>query len=144
MDAKLECPVDFVTVNENKVRITAFLVMGLTIVFMFTAWWPIIAFLVFDFFLRAFKWGQYSPLGFISDQVIKILQIGVKPVDRAPKRFAAGVGLVFTVTMLILLAIGFPITAGLLACVLIIFAFLESVLGFCAGCYVYTLGKKIF
>ena len=144
MNSKLECPVDFVTVNENKVRTTAFLVMALTIGFMFTSWWPIIAFLAIDFFLRAFKWGQYSPLGFISDQLVKVLHIGVKPVDRAPKRFAAGVGLGFTVTMLVLLGIGFPITAGLLACVLIIFAFLESVLGFCAGCFVYTLGRKIF
>ena len=144
MNNQIDCPVDLVSVNEHKVRLIAFFTMLLTASFLLTSFWPIIVFLTIDFFLRAFKWGSYSVLGFISDKVIALFKIGVKPVDRAPKRFAAMVGLFFTVIILALLAFGFAISAGLFAAVLIFFAFLESVLGFCAGCYVYALGKKIF
>jgi Domain of unknown function (DUF4395) len=144
MNDNLECPVDLVMVNENKVRFTAFLVLLLTVAFLLTSLWIIIVFLTIDFFLRAFKWGQYSLLSIIGDKFVSVFKIKNKPVDRAPKRFAAGIGFVITLTILLLLAFKFLITAGLVALVLIFFAFLESVLGFCAGCYVYTLGKKLF
>jgi hypothetical protein len=144
MNDNLDCPVDLVVINENKARIVALFSLMLTVVFLLTSVWLIIAFLLIDFFLRAFKWGKYSLLGILSDVIIKNFKIKNKPVDRAPKRFAAGVGLFITLAMLVLLATGLEITAGILAIVLIFFAFLESVFGFCAGCYVYTLGKKLF
>jgi hypothetical protein len=130
--------------NENKARLTAFFVMVLAVLFMLTSYWAIILFLAVDFFLRAFNWGAYSLLGVLSDQVIRLFKIKNKPVDRAPKRFAAGVGLAFSMAILLLLFFGFPITAGVVACALIFFAFLESAMAFCAGCYVYSFGKKIF
>jgi len=101
MANSVQCPVDFVSVNENKVRLTAFFVMVLGIVFLATGLWIIIAFLIADFFLRANNWGKYSLLAILSDAVIKQLHIKNKPTDRAPKRFAAGVGLVFTISILV-------------------------------------------
>jgi len=144
MNEEIDCPVDLVMVNENKVRLVALLVLFITVIFLLTSLWYLIAFLAIDFFLRAFKWGNYSLLGIVADQIVYLLKIKNKPVDRAPKRFAAGMGLVITCGILLLLLFDFKITAGLLATVLIFFAFLESVLGFCAGCYVYSLGKKLF
>jgi len=101
------------------------------------------AYLLFDFALRALNLGKYSLLGFLSDAVIKQLNIKNKPVDRAPKRFAAWVGFIFTVAILISFFSHLTIIAISLAVILSFFAFLESFFGFCAGCYVYSIGKSV-
>jgi len=139
----MECPVDFITVNENKARLTAFFVLVLTCVYLLTGFWLIMAFLLFDFAVRVFNLGKYSLLGFISDAVIKQLKIKNKPVDRAPKRFAAMVGLVFVAAILLTCVLHLGIATTSLAIVMAVFAFLESFFAFCAGCYVYSIGKAI-
>jgi len=139
----MECPVDFIAINENKARLTAFFVMILTIVYLVSGFWLIIAFLLIDFSLRSFNLGKYSPLGFLSDAVIKQLSIKNKPVDRAPKRFAASVGLAFTAAILLAAFLHQPLIAIALASVIVLFAFLESIFSFCAGCYVYTAYKAV-
>jgi Domain of unknown function (DUF4395) len=140
----MECPVDFIPINENKARLTAFFVFILTIVYVLNGFWLIMAFLLVDFSLRTFNLGKYSLLGFISDAIIKQLKIKNKLVDRAPKRFAAGVGLVFSLAILVAGYFHQPLIVYSLSGVLLFFAFLESFLGFCAGCYVYSAGKIIF
>jgi uncharacterized membrane protein YccF (DUF307 family) len=139
----MDCPVDFIKINENKARLTAFFVLVLTLVYLRTGVWLIMAFLVVDFSLRTFNLGKYSLIGFVSDAVIKQLNIKNKPVDRAPKRFAAGVGLVFTAAILAVFLLAVPLAPMILAVVMALFALLESFFGFCAGCYVYDFGKKI-
>lgn len=140
----MECPVDFVIINENKVRVIAFFVLVLSVVYLFTDIWLVMAFLVFDFALRVFNLGKFSLLAFLSDAVIKQLKIKPKPVDRAPKRFAAMVGLVFTTCILVFCFLHFNILAAMLTVVMCCFAALESFAGFCAGCYVYSMGKMLF
>lgn len=142
MESKIQCPVDFVAINENKARITAFFVLVSGAIYLITGLWIIIAFLVIDFFLRANNWGKYSLLAILSDAVIKQFKIKSKPTDRAPKRFAAGVGLIFTIGILIFHLFDLNTLAIVLTSVLLFFAFLESFVGFCAGCYVYSLFHK--
>ena len=143
MKDDLQCPVDNVVINENKARFTAFFVLVLAVIFLFTCLWIIVAFLAVDFFLRVNNLGNYSLLGILSDAIIKQLHIKNKPTDRAPKRFAAGVGLLFTVAILILTLSHLPLYTNIVVSVLLFFAFLESFVGFCAGCYVYTFLKKL-
>jgi hypothetical protein len=68
--------------------------------------------------------------------------LGQKPIDRAPKKFAAGVGFILVDLQLIAMAVGLTNWALGLAGTLVFFSFLEWVLGFCAGCQVYALLKK--
>jgi len=140
----MQCPVDFISINENKARLTAFFVFLLTIIYLLNNFWLIIAFLFIDFSLRAFNFGKYSLLGFVSDALIKQLKIKNKPVDRAPKRFAAGVGLLFSLAILVSIYFQQPTIVYILSGILLFFAFLEAFLSFCAGCYVYSFGKIIF
>ncbi len=142
MKNDIQCPVDFISINENKARLTAFFVLVLASIFLVTALWIIMVFLVVDFFLRVNNWGKYSLLAILSDAVIRQLKIKNKPTDRAPKRFAAGVGLLFTVGILILTLFQLTVLSIIVTMVLVFFAFLESFAGFCAGCYVYTGVKK--
>ncbi|MDB5152389.1 MAG: hypothetical protein JWR54_1140 [Mucilaginibacter sp.] len=138
MKTNIQCPVDFVAINENKARLTAFFVLVFGTAFLVTGLWVIIAFLIFDFFLRVNNWGKYSPLAILSDVLIRQLKIRNQPTGRAPKRFAAGVGLVFTIGILILTLLHLTIATLIVTIVLLFFAFLESFVGFCAGCYVYN------
>jgi hypothetical protein len=55
-----------------------------------------------------------------------------------PKRFAQAVGLTLTtVASVVGLALGWSGAATALVAVLLVFALLESVAGFCAGCWVF-------
>src|ERR1700744_2084566 len=126
MESDIQCPVDFVVINENKARLTAFFVLILGVIFLVTDQWIIVAFLVLDFFLRANNLGKYSLPAILSDALIKLLKIKNKPTDRAPKRFAAGVGLVFTAGILILALLNLTTATIITTAVLLIFAFLES------------------
>ncbi|MHB8208806.1 DUF4395 domain-containing protein [Mucilaginibacter sp.] len=139
----MDCPVDFIKINENKARLIAFFVLVLTLVYLKTGFWLIMAFLLVDFLLRAANLGKYSLLGFISDAVIKQLKIKPKPVDRAPKRFAAMVGVLFTAAILGSFIFQLHTLAFSLAAVLFFFAFLESIFAFCAGCHAYSAGKYV-
>jgi hypothetical protein len=138
----LDCPVDHITVNENKVRITAFFVLILAIITLITSNCLLIAFLLIDFTLRAFNLNAYSPLGLLSGAVVKQFGLKNKPVDRAPKRFAAFVGVIFLAGILITRFVSLTLESNILIVILIVFASLESFMGFCAGCYVYTILKR--
>jgi hypothetical protein len=143
MSEDLQCPVDHVKVNENKVRMIALLVLLLAVVFLFSGYNFIIILLLFDFFTRAFNKPKYSPLGWLADILVKRLNIPYKPTDRGPKRFAAGMGFVFVAFILVALLLNWHIFLLALTAALCVFAFLESFGGFCVGCYVYTGIQKI-
>jgi hypothetical protein len=142
MNNDLECPVDFVPINENRARMVAFMVLVLAAICFATANSILASILLVDFTLRSFNLNKFSPLAIIASVLIKVLQIKNKPVDRAPKRFAAFIGLSFMVMILLALLTGFINTAKVLLTVLMMFAALESLAGFCAGCYVYTYLKR--
>lgn len=135
---QLICPISTERVDENRVRFTAFgvvLIMGMFIL----SGNPLFpAFLAVDFYVRAFMKLKYSPLGWLSDRFVKA--IGPPPVwiDKAPKVFAARVGLLLTTLTTATSLLGLPLLAVVTGSTLVIFAFLECGLNFCAGCWIYT------
>lgn len=142
MSFDVTCPADFKPVNENKIRLTALWVVILTSIYLRTNEVTFVAILLSDFFLRGFNFGKYSPLHLLSDQVIRIFHLAYKPIDQASKRFAAKIGFVLTITILVTHILTWINLAHFLAIVIILFALMESVFGFCAGCHVYTIYKK--
>lgn len=139
----VECPVDFVPINENKVRLTAGLVVLISAAFLVVNHWSIALFLVIDFFTRALLNPKYSILGMFSDVLVKTLSIKFKSTDRGAKRFAALIGFVICDIILITTVFQLDIIAQAAAGIIIFFAVLESVFSFCAGCYVYTFLKNV-
>lgn len=144
MTNKIICPVDTATINEIKVRITAAFVILVAVTGLLIHSWIIPAFLVIDFFLRSGKGRKYSPLGFFSGQILKIFSLKGRQVNVAPKKFAARIGLVLSVLFLLAELVGFLNTSFAMSAILVFFAFLESAIGFCAGCYIYTFYRKLF
>lgn len=137
----VDCPIDGIQVNENKVRTVAFFVLLTGIAYLITQYWLLPLVLLIDFALRTFNYGQFSLFARLSDWTVKTLHFPVHLIDQAPKRFAAGVGLVFAVAILTLHLLG--ISTLVLTGVLVLFAALESLAGFCAGCSVYSFLKNI-
>lgn len=136
-----ECPVDLIKADEIRARITALFVVILTSLFVATGSWFIPGFLVIDFAIRAFPYAKASPLAWISQSLASVLQLPSKPADRAPKVFAARIGLVLSTALLITSVYAYTGLSCWIAGVLLFFAFLESFWGFCAACYIYPYWK---
>lgn len=143
MDNLTSCPVDLIKINESRPRLVAALVVLLALAGALTQWWGIMLLLSMDFFLRAFKMGKYSVLGNIAKMTIQKFHISGKQVDEAPKRFAAKLGFLFTIAILVLSVTRHMPAAMMVTYVLVLFAVLESVFSFCVGCLVYTIGLKM-
>jgi hypothetical protein len=132
------CPVSSEKANENVVRITAFWVIMLTGLFIIFPNPYIPLYLAIDFYIRAFTKSRYSPLSWISAGIARSLRLSPRWIDKAPKIFAARVGFLFAVMISAFTLSGVSVAATSSASVLVLFAFLECGLNFCAGCWVYT------
>jgi hypothetical protein len=134
----IECPVDFVMINENQARLNALQTLAWVIIWFISGYFIIPALLAIDFLLRATNQGKYSPLNILSNFLIKRFAVANKPVDRAPKRFAAWLGFFFSAAIAILSVLGLGIAAEIVASLLLTCAALEAFANFCVGCHVYT------
>jgi hypothetical protein len=92
--------------------------------------------LAYGFWARVLTGPALSPLGQLATRVIAPrLPWGPKPVAGPPKRFAQGVGVVFSTTALILwFGFGLSGATWVVVALLATAATLESVFGLCLGC----------
>ena len=125
--------------NEIAARWVAAMVVSLTVAIILTDQYWLIAVLLYGFAARVLTGPSLSPMGLLATKVIvPALGNPQKPVAGPPKRFAQAVGLVFSLTALLFVyvldnSVAAEITMG----ILVVFAFMESALGFCAGCFVF-------
>ena len=127
--------------TENKIRITAFLVFILTILYITThsVWIPL--FLLIDFALRGSGYGKWSILGFLAEKIVSIFNLEQKPIYFPPKQFAAQVGFIFSLLLLVFNIV--EINSIIISIILLICAGLEAFANFCVGCYVYNFYYQI-
>jgi len=135
---ELICPVSPERVDEYRVRITALEVVATMGAFFITGNAVFPALLVVDFYIRAFTRLQYSPLSYMAHLLVKLLGTQAVLIDKAPKVFAARIGLLFTSVTTLGALIEWPLLAYISGSVLVLFAFMECGLNFCMGCWVYT------
>ncbi|MGN7986992.1 DUF4395 domain-containing protein [Pedobacter sp. 22226] len=135
---ELSCPVSVERINENVVRIIAFMVAVIAITcIIFSNYWAIV-FLIFDFALRAFTTGKFSVLKFIAIKISDGLELSPKMKDLAPKKFAATLGFVFCLLITATFLLSFYTLALILTAIMTVFALLESLFAICVGCYIYS------
>ena len=95
----------------------------------------LLAVMAYGFLARVLTGPTLSPLGRLATRVVRPrLDVAPRPVPGPPKRFAQGVGATFTVVAFVLALAGVDWLVTALLAVLVVFATLESVLGFCMGC----------
>ncbi len=136
---KLRCPISSETVDQSVVRLTAFLTVLLLLAGLFSNLKWIALLLCYDFFIRGFTRLPISPLRRAACAQAKMLRRKSKPVDAAPKRFAAKLGFVAAALIAILSFSGLHAATRIVAEVLVLMAGMEAFLGICLGCHIYTL-----
>ena len=135
---EISCPISAERVNENVVRIIAFMVAVIAMFcLIFSNYWAMV-FLLLDFAARAFSSGNLSLLKLVSVQIAKTLALKPKMKDLAPKKFAATLGFGFSLLITAMFLFNFSIAAMAFTSIMIVFALLESLLAVCVGCYVYS------
>jgi hypothetical protein len=134
------CPVSDARADENVVRTIAIVTVLITTAAILTGSYLIFILLGADFAIRSFSSGTGSPLKILSGQISGVLGIrNKKLIDAAPKKFAAMLGMTFSLLAGLFLLINLPVAAITTASILIFCALLEGVFGFCLGCFVYTV-----
>ena len=130
------------TADEIKIRLTSFWVLLLAAGYIFFAFPVIPIVLMVDFALRSFNLAPWSPLFRLSAATASRLHWKGKPVYIPAKRFAARIGLLLSILMVVFAFVGTPVATGL-AALLVVFAALESLAGICAGCYLYDFIHRV-
>ena len=131
-------------VNEYAARTVAFMVLILSIMTLLFNSPLLSAILLYGFLARVLTGPKLSPMGLLATKIIIPHFIKKeKLVAGPPKRFAQLIGLIFSIAIFVAIAIyQINILASTLLIILSVFAFLESVLGFCAGCFVFQYLMK--
>lgn len=130
-------------VNELAARTVAggvLLLSALTLVLSLAVsskWLWLSAALAYGFVARVLTGPTLSPLGQLATRVIAPRLGPAKLVAGPPKRFAQSIGAFVTATTVIFVAVGLAGAAELLLGVIVIFATLESVFGYCVGCKIF-------
>ena len=132
-------------VNDYAARAVAAMVIILVILFEITGNEFLLLFITYGFLARVLTGPTLSPIGLIATKII-VPAIGSpdKPVPGPPKRFAQFIGLILSSAATILVFFfDSPASAKYLMAILGFFASLESILGFCAGCFVFGWLMKL-
>jgi len=131
-------------VNEVSARLVAggVVLMSLSTIAFNLHWATIV--IAYGFVARVLTGPSLSPLGQLVTRVITPrLSIAERPVAGPPKRFAQAIGVLFSVSALILTGLGYWGAAELVLACLALAAFLESALGLCLGCKAFAVLMKI-
>jgi Domain of unknown function (DUF4395) len=127
-------------VNEKAARTVAAVVLATVVLILLTGWYWLLVPLTYGFWARVLTGPRLSPLGWTAQNVIAPRLGPRRPVAGPPKRFAQLMGAVMSSAALVLALIAGDHTAA--DVVLILFlpaAGLESIVGYCVGCKVFSL-----
>ena len=124
-------------VNEYAARVTAALVVLLSVVTLLTGFGWGLAVIAAGFWLRVLFGPRISPLAQLSVKVLTPRLGKTRLVPGPPKRFAQGIGAAVSTAAALLLAVGLAPAAWILLAVLIVAASLEAFAGFCLGCAIF-------
>lgn len=131
-------------VNEVSARLVAggVVLMSVATIALDQPW--ILLVIAYGFLARVLTGPTLSPLGQLVTRVLTpALPFQKKEVPGPPKRFAQGIGAVFSVTAAVLaLGLGYETAAYVVLGGLIFAASLEAFLGFCLGCKMFALLMK--
>jgi hypothetical protein len=129
-------------VNEVAARVVAGGVLVMVVLFLVTRQGWILVPLAYGFVARVLTGPRLSPLGQFATRVAAP-RLGTKLVPGPPKRFAQGIGGMFTVSAAMAWWAGAAPVAIALVALIAVAATLESVFAFCIGCRVFAALMRI-
>ena len=132
------CPISDERINERVTRISAFFGILLVVTGFVTNSILFFIILLADFYIRAFTKMKFSPISYISFSMANAFNLSKKNIDKAPKIFAARLGFLMMLTIIVLYLLQLHTAALVVGGILVFFATLEFVLAVCMGCIMYT------
>jgi hypothetical protein len=125
-------------VNETSARLVAAGVVAQGVAFLAVRYWWVLVPLAYGFLARVLTGPRLSPLAqFVTRVITPRLHVDHHFVPGPPKRFAQGMGLVFSAGALLAWGLGVHPVSYVLVVGLIVAATLESVFALCLGCVVF-------
>jgi hypothetical protein len=126
-------------VNELSARLVATGVVIQSVLFLVIREWWVLVPLAFGFLARGASGPRFSPLGLLVTKVI-VPRLDREPtwVPGPPKRFAQAIGVMFSVTALVLELVGADGAAVVVIAMLLGAASLEAFVGLCLGCVMFN------
>ncbi|WP_321777227.1 DUF4395 domain-containing protein [Sulfurimonas sp.] len=140
----ISCPIAFREIDGTIVRIGAFFVSVVVIIYLFTSQIFLLIFLTVDFAIRIYGHKPYSPIYQLSHLVKRIFRFKANMTDAGAKRLAAQFGLLFSVMLVIEGLLDLTLLLHITAAALLACTFLEVLFGYCVGCKIYFIIKKIY
>jgi hypothetical protein len=131
-------------VNDTSARIVATGAVLMAAGYAITGWAWLLLPLTYGFLARVASGPTFSPLARLATQVITPRLPGRhRIVPGPPKRFAQGIGALFSVTASVLFLLDLGTASRWVAAALAGPAFLEAAFGFCVGCKMFAGLMKI-
>lgn len=125
-------------VNETSARLVAAGAVAQSVLFLIVREWWVLVPLTYGFVARVCTGPTLSPWGTIVTRFITPrIRREHRFVPGPPKRFAQGIGAVFTVGASVAWALGAPTVSYVLIAGLTVAASLEAFAGFCLGCVIF-------
>lgn len=137
------CPISYKKIDENVARLNGLLTVLLLVVYLLSSSLIPVFLLIVDFLARGFEKPAWSVLARISKALLAVLKFQPRPVNAGPKLFAARIGLLFSVLVVLTALPGWSLISMVIAVVFGICAFLEGAFGFCVACKLYPLLFKL-
>ena len=131
------------TINEYAARTVAGFIVVIALTYLYTHNVYLLVFMVYGFLARVMAGPNLSPIALLVTKII-IPKMG-NPYTECPgppKRFAQFIGLIVTTSALYFIYLEQLTATNILISILAIFAILESVMGFCAGCWFFKQMMK--
>jgi hypothetical protein len=125
-------------VNEVAARTVAGGVLVMALVTLLADLPGLLIVITYGFWARVLTGPTMSPLGQLATRVVAPrLPTHAKPVPGPPKRFAQGIGAAVTSIATICWLTGEWRISQVLLVLMVVFAFMESVLAICVGCHIF-------
>jgi hypothetical protein len=137
------CPLSSQQIDERIPRINGAFTLILLVLFSITQNYLIMLFLVADFFARAIEKPQYSVLAIVSKSILAQFSEKANKTNAGPKIFAARIGFVFSLLILLFSLAGLISTAVVFVAIFAFCALLESVFNYCVACKIYPFVYKL-
>ncbi len=138
------CPVNYKRVNVYLIKFYSTVVAALLMMFLLADWRVPMYVLAVDFSIRVLFGVRYSPLCRALGLVLDFLQVKPREIDASTKQFAARVGMLFSVSVALLIWTGALTTARVVAVVFLAAVLSEVMLDFCIACWMESVWKSYF
>ena len=133
------CPIGSASIDQTIVRGVAFLVLCSISLFLACGFDFILVYLVFDFFMRGFVSRNLSLFVILVGSYTRFFSCRTEAVNAAPKVFAARIGFIMSLLILLCNVSELQYLVYVLGGFLLLASALESFFSICLGCHIYAL-----